>query len=128
MGRVAAQYYVDYRSMEAYQQHLHAAIGDMDLVRVFSSSAEFERVQVRMDEKPELARLLERVPIPIKEAVDEPVAKVAVLLQAYIARLKLDGFALGADMVYVTQSAARLFRALFEICLRKGWAQAARRA
>ena len=39
----------------------------------------------------ELAKLLERVPIPIKESVDEPAAKINVLLQAYISNLKLDG-------------------------------------
>jgi pre-mRNA-splicing helicase BRR2 len=58
---------------------------------------------------------MERVPIPIKESIEEPSAKVNVLLQAYISQLKLEGFALMSDMVYVTQSAARLMRAIFEI-------------
>lgn len=70
----------------------------------------------------ELAKLLERVPIPIKESVDDPSAKINVLLQAYISQLKLDGFALVSDMVYVTQSAGRILRAMFEICLKRGWA------
>lgn len=43
----------------------------------------------------------------MKESVDEPAAKINVLLQAYISGLKLDGFVLVADMVYVTQSAGR---------------------
>lgn len=47
--------------------------------------------------------------------MEEPSAKVNVLLQAYISQLKLEGFALMSDMVYVTQSAARLVRAIFEI-------------
>lgn len=47
--------------------------------------------------------------------MEEPSAKVNVLLQAYISQLKLEGFALMSDMVYVTQSAARLMRAIFEI-------------
>jgi pre-mRNA-splicing helicase BRR2 len=64
-------------------------------------------IQVRQEEKLELAKLLERVPIPVKEGVDEPPAKINVLLQAYISQMKLDGFALVADMVYVTQSAGR---------------------
>ena len=72
----------------------------------------------------ELAKLLERVPIPVKESVEEPAAKINVLLQAYISGLKLEGkwcridvsvilirssigFALVADMVYVHQSAGR---------------------
>ena len=37
---------------------------------------------VREEEKMELAKLLERVPIPVKESLDEPTAKINVLLQA----------------------------------------------
>lgn len=48
-----------------------------------------------------------------------------MLLQAYISQLKLEGFALMSDMVYITQSAGRLMRAIFEIVLHRGWAQLA---
>ena len=107
----------------------------------------------------ELAKLIDRVPIPIKEGIEEPSAKVNewhilhhmlmipavqvnILLQAYISQLTLEGFALSSDMVYVTQvtaclhphvtrhhfvltsqSAGRLVRAIFEICLHRGWAE-----
>ncbi|OMJ14023.1 U5 small nuclear ribonucleoprotein [Smittium culicis] len=128
LGRVASLYYVQYKSMTAYKTHLRPTIGDIDLIRVFGLSSEFQLVPVRADEKQELKRLLERVPIPVKESIDDPVAKISVLLQSYVARLHLEGFALVSDMVYVTQSAARLMRAIFEICLRRGWASAARRA
>ena len=80
---------------------------------------------VREEEKLELQKLMERVPIPIKESIDESSAKVNVLLQAYISNLKLDGFSLMSDMVYITQSASRLLRAIFEIVLHRGWAQLA---
>ncbi|CAN8067460.1 unnamed protein product [Agarophyton chilense] len=91
------------------------------------TSASYEIIQselanVREEEKLELARLAERVPIPIKESLDEPTAKVSVLLQSFISRLGLDGLALKADMVYVTQSAARLTRALVEVALHENWA------
>ena len=43
--------------------------------------------------------------------------------QAYISRLKLEGLALGSDMQYIRDSAGRLMRCLFEICLKRGWAQ-----
>ncbi len=49
-------------------------------------------------------------------------------VQAYISQLKLEGFALVSDMVYVTQSAGRLMRAIFEVCLHRGWAQLSERA
>jgi len=35
--------------------------------------------------------MIERVPIPVKESVEEAAVKVNVLLQAYISQLKLDG-------------------------------------
>ena len=65
------------------------------------SSNEFKNVTVRSEEKIELQRLLQRVPIPVKESIEEPSAKINVLLQAYISRLKLDGYALLSDMVYI---------------------------
>jgi pre-mRNA-splicing helicase BRR2 len=43
-------------------------------------------------------------------------------VQAYISGLQLDGLALRADLVYIAQSAGRLMRCLFEICLRRNWA------
>ena len=45
-----------------------------------------------------------------------------------MSRLKLEGLALSTDMVYVTQSAGRLMRCLFEIVLRRGWAGLADKA
>ena len=47
------------------------------------------------------------------------------MLQAYISQLKLEWFVLMSYMVYVTQSAARLVRAIYEIVLHRGWAQLA---
>jgi hypothetical protein len=49
-------------------------------------------------------------------------------VQAYISGLKLEGLALMADLVYISQSAARLMRCLFEICLRRNWAKLAESA
>ncbi|KAL0808656.1 hypothetical protein ABMA28_013091 [Loxostege sticticalis] len=123
LGRIASHYYCTYETMQCYNQLLRPTLGEIELFRVFSLSAEFKHVAVREEEKLELHKLMERVPIPIKESIEEPSAKINVLLQAYISQLKLEGFALMADMVYVTQSACRLLRAIFEIVLHRGWAQ-----
>lgn len=95
--------------------------GEIELLRLFSLSDEFKYIIVRDEEKLEMAKLIERVPIPIKESLEEPSGKINVLLQAYISNLKLEGLALSSDMVYVTQSAGRILRCLFEICLKRGW-------
>jgi pre-mRNA-splicing helicase BRR2 len=148
IGRVAALYYVTHKSMATYNEHLRPSMSDIELFRVFCMSSEFKNMSVRSEEKLELEKvknrfnffvtkkkhlivfikLLERVPIPVKEGIDDPAAKANVLLQAYISRLKLEGFALMSDMVFITQSAGRLIRALFEVALRRGWAQLAHTA
>lgn len=107
LGRIASYFYVTYDSMATYHQHLRSTMTTIELFRVFALSKEFKLLPVRQEEKLELGKLLERVPIPIKEGVEEPAAKINVLLQAYISGLKLEGFALVADMVYVQQSAGR---------------------
>ena len=45
-------------------------------------AGEFRNVVVREEEKLELVKLCDRVPIPVKEGIDEPAAKINVLLQA----------------------------------------------
>ncbi|OBT59075.1 pre-mRNA-splicing helicase BRR2 [Pseudogymnoascus sp. 24MN13] len=128
LGRIASHYYITHSSMLTYNHHIQPSITPIELFRVFALSDEFKFIPVRQDEKLELAKLLGRVPIPVKESIEEPHAKINVLLQAYISRLKLEGLALMADLVYVTQSAGRILRAIFEITLKKGWSSVAKTA
>mmetsp|Transcript_31856 Transcript_31856/g.77625 ORF Transcript_31856/g.77625 Transcript_31856/m.77625 type:complete len:2179 (-) Transcript_31856:255-6791(-) len=125
LGVVSSHYYITHQSMAVFNEYMKPHMSDIELFRVFSLSTEFQYVSVRSEEKLELAKLLDKVPIPVKEGIDEPSAKVNVLLQAYISRLSLEGFALMSDMVYITQSAGRVMRAMFEIALKRGWAAAA---
>ena len=128
LGRIASHYYITHNSMLTYNHHIQPMITPIEMFRIFALSDEFKYIPVRQDEKLELAKLLGRVPIPVKESIEEPQAKINVLLQAYISRLKLEGLALMADLVYVTQSAGRILRAMFEICLKKGWSSVAKTA
>ncbi|CAO2171153.1 unnamed protein product [Urochloa humidicola] len=128
LGRIASYYYISHETISTYNEYLKPTMGDIELCRLFSLSEEFQYVGVRQDEKMELAKLLDRIPIPVKESLEEPSAKINILLQAYISRLKLEGLSLSSDMVYIRQSAGRLLRALFEIVLKRGWAQLAEKA
>jgi pre-mRNA-splicing helicase BRR2 len=126
LGRVASHFYITHSSMAVYNRHMRPNMSDIELLRLFSLSGEFAHITVREEEKLELTKLAARVPIPVKESPSEPSAKVNILLQAYISRLKLDGFALVADMAFIRQSAARIMRALFEIALRRRWSSLAK--
>ncbi|XP_027169983.1 DExH-box ATP-dependent RNA helicase DExH12-like isoform X2 [Coffea eugenioides] len=128
LGRIASNYYITHGTISTYNEHLKPTMGDIELCRLFGLSEEFRYVTVRQDEKVELGKLLDRVPIPIKESIEEPSAKINVLLQAYISQLKLEGLSLASDMVFITQSAGRLMRALFEIVLKRGWAKLTEKA
>lgn len=128
LGRIAAGHYVTWRTAAAYAAGAAATTGDADLLRLVAGSVEFSSMRVRGEEALELTRLAERVPLPVRGELTTPAAKVAVLLQAYVSRLPLAGLALGADMVYVSQSAARLVRAIFHVARSRRWAALAARA
>lgn len=90
LGRVASYYYVSHDTVSTFSSSLKPSMNDIEIFRMFSLSGEFKQIHVREEEKLELQKLVNRVPVPVKENVEEPSAKVNVLLQAYISRLKLD--------------------------------------
>lgn len=103
LGRIASYYYISHGTIATYNENLKPTMGDIELCRVFSLSDEFKYVTVRQDERTELEEFLNRVPIPIRESLEYPSAKINVLLQAFISQLKLEGLSLATDMVYITQ-------------------------
>ncbi|CDW82626.1 u5 small nuclear ribonucleoprotein 200 kda helicase [Stylonychia lemnae] len=123
IGKVASHYYIKHNSMSIYNENLKSYMNIIDVFRLFALSKEFQFIPIRENEKLELQKFIDKVPIPVKGAMDETATKINILLQAYISRFKMEGYDLNADMVYVTQSAGRILRCLFEICLRRGWAQ-----
>uniref|UniRef100_A0A671T404 Activating signal cointegrator 1 complex subunit 3 n=1 Tax=Sinocyclocheilus anshuiensis TaxID=1608454 RepID=A0A671T404_9TELE len=116
LGRIASHFYITHESIMTYNQLLKPTLSEIELFRVFSLSSEFRNITVRE------VRICSLMIVSLKLNVTS-VSQINVLLQAYISQLKLEGFALMADMVYVTQSAGRLMRAIFEIVLSRGWAQ-----
>jgi pre-mRNA-splicing helicase BRR2 len=88
LGRVASHYYLAHPSVATYNEFLKPTMSEIGLFRLFSLSHEFRNVVVREEEKEELRKLMERVPVPVKEGMEEPSAKVNVLLQAYISQVR----------------------------------------
>eukprot|EP00105_Crassostrea_gigas_P000987 XP_011412986.1 PREDICTED: U5 small nuclear ribonucleoprotein 200 kDa helicase [Crassostrea gigas] len=74
LGRIASHYYCTNETIATYNQLLKPTLSEIELFRVFSLSSEFKHLTVREEEKLELLKLLERVPIPIKESIEEPSA------------------------------------------------------
>ncbi|CCD23263.1 ATP-dependent RNA helicase BRR2 NDAI_0B02280 [Naumovozyma dairenensis CBS 421] len=123
LGRIASYFYIKHTSIDVYNNELSEHSSQFDIFRIFALSDEFKYISIRQEERRELKELFEKVPIPIRETIDEPQAKTNILLQSYISRLRFDGFALRADMIFIQQNAGRLLRAMYELCLRQGWSR-----
>ena len=66
--------------MQVYSDNLKPHMNMIDLFRLFALSKEFEFVPVRENEKLELQKFIEKVPVPVKGSLDEPAAKINILL------------------------------------------------
>ena len=91
LGRIASHYYITYHTIATYNEHLKPTMGEIELLRLFALSEEFKYLIVREEEKLELAKLIDRVPIPVKEGLDEPTAKINVLLQVGLGSCIMQG-------------------------------------
>lgn len=89
MGRIASYYYIKHQSINIYTQHMKQNTSLIELLRIFGLSQEFKLIPIREEEKVELIKLIESVPIPVKTSPSDPCSKVNVLLQSYISRIKL---------------------------------------
>lgn len=136
VGRVASHYYVGHSSISTFNGVLEKGGGptgqglatDADVLNLICHAHEFTQVKVRDEELQELGWLRSNAcPVPIKGDVNNHLNKTNVLLQAFISGAPLRSFTLISDTGYITQSAGRISRALFEICLRKGWSSLAER-
>ena len=86
LGKIASHYYIKHQSMQVYSENLKPHMSQIDIFRLFSLSKEFSLVPIRENEKLELQKFVERVPVPVKGTLDEPATKINILLQAYISR------------------------------------------
>lgn len=125
LGQLTSYYYLKYESITTYNQNLNPHMNIIDIFRIFSLSEEFKLISVREEEKEELEILSNKVPVPLKSSFDESCSKINILLQACISKLSLDGYSIMSDMIYISQNASRIFRALFEITLKKSWSNVA---
>lgn len=125
-GRISSYYYISHSSMLVFYEGLHENCSPSQVLRIFASAEEFQYITIRQEEQNELRILLDKSPIPITTSIDENYSKIIILLQAYISRFSLDGFALNTDMIFIIQNAGRLLGAMHEFCWRSGWSRLAK--
>ncbi|CAI9111861.1 OLC1v1012190C1 [Oldenlandia corymbosa var. corymbosa] len=123
LGRIASHFYIQYSSVETYNQLLRRHMNDSEIINMVAHSSEFENIVVREEEQTELEKLATLCPLEVRGGPSNKLGKVSILIQLYISRGSIDTFSLVSDAAYISSSLARIMRALFEICLRRGWSE-----
>ncbi|KZV56545.1 hypothetical protein F511_16144 [Dorcoceras hygrometricum] len=123
LGRIASHFYIQYSSVETYNEMLKRHMSDSEVIDMVAHSSEFENIVVREEEQNELEIMTRKCPLEVKGGPSNKHGKVSILIQMYISRGSIDAFSLVSDAAYISSSLARVMRALFEICLRRGWSE-----
>ncbi|VDM79137.1 unnamed protein product, partial [Strongylus vulgaris] len=149
LGRIASNFYIKYETIEMLNEtglpvSLSAFMPDDMVIALISMATEFSQLKasqqlfvlflgpliaklIREEECLDLEELIScGCVLPLRGGGLASIAgKVNVLLQSHISRTFVRSFSLSSESLYVQQNASRLCRGIFEIALRKGWAQAA---
>lgn len=123
LGRIASHFYIQYSSVETYNEMLKRHMSDSEVIDMVARSSEFENIVVREEEQMELEALARECPLEVKGGTSSKHGKISILIQLYISRGSIETFSLVSDAAYISASLARIMRALFEICLRRGWSE-----
>lgn len=123
LGRIASHFYIQYSSVETYNEMLKRHMSDSEVIDMVAHSSEFENIVVREEEQMELEALARECPLEVKGGTSSKHGKISILIQLYISRGSIETFSLVSDAAYISASLARIMRALFEICLRRGWSE-----
>ncbi|GMH17017.1 hypothetical protein Nepgr_018858 [Nepenthes gracilis] len=123
LGRIASHFYIQYSSVESYNEMLRRHMSDSEVIDMVSHSSEFENIVVREEEQMELEMLARACPVEVKGGPSNKYGKISILIQLFISRGSIEAFSLVSDASYISASLARIMRALFEICLRRGWCE-----
>uniref|UniRef100_A0A1I7VPC0 Activating signal cointegrator 1 complex subunit 3 n=1 Tax=Loa loa TaxID=7209 RepID=A0A1I7VPC0_LOALO len=141
LGRIASNYYIRYETVEVFMNgvgglKLEAFMSDDMILSLIASATEFDQlkanfnillIKLREEETVELEELVQTsCPLRLKRGALATVpGKINCLIQAHISRAFIRNYSLVSESMFVQQNCGRLCRAMFEITLRKGWAQAA---
>ncbi|KNB44810.1 activating signal cointegrator 1 complex subunit 3 [Blastocystis sp. subtype 4] len=123
LGRVASHFYIGYNTVIVVNERLTDVSDLRTILTIVAMSQEFQSIKVRDEELSELVDMKRsccRVGQDVK--LDDEYAKTLILLQAYINQWNPHEATLFSDFNFISQNAGRITRALFEICIQRGWA------
>lgn len=124
LGRIASHYYIKHDTVQSFNSLLSPHMLAPDAMHLLCCSSEFDQLKLRPEEVAELDSLSKTVVVEAKG--DETARKVNILLQSFLSQSRINSFTLQSDLNYVAQNGSRIARALFEICLKRGWSYLAK--
>ncbi|KAK1375928.1 Activating signal cointegrator 1 complex subunit 3-like [Heracleum sosnowskyi] len=82
LGRIASHFYIQYSSVETYNEMLRRHMNDSEVIDMVAHSSEFENIVVRDEEQKELEELAQTsCPLEVKGGPSNKHGKVSILIQ-----------------------------------------------
>ncbi|KAL3084609.1 hypothetical protein niasHT_035608 [Heterodera trifolii] len=129
LGRIASHFYITFETVELINAEsgpvrFTELMTDEMIISLIAASSEFAQIKNRDSEMTDLDELASfGAALKIRGGLATTAGKVNCLLQSHISRAMVTNFALISELYYISQNATRIARALFEIALRRCWAQ-----
>lgn len=114
-GQIASYYYMSYKTMAIFKQSLKSDCTINELIRILSSTTEYDELPVRHNEDKLNFELSKEVPLKVDDlAMDEPSTKAMLLFQAHFSRLQLPITDYVTDLRSVLDQSIRILQAMID--------------
>ncbi|KRT80228.1 helicase, partial [Oryctes borbonicus] len=118
LGRTASYYYINFDTIEIFNDMMNSTMTEAEIIEMMCLATEFQQIQVRQEELEDLDYLLDSYcELNVPGGPENVCGKVNILMQTYLSRGYIKSLSLASDMEYITQSAARIARSLFDIAI-----------
>ncbi|KAI4463430.1 sec63 domain-containing [Holotrichia oblita] len=118
LGRTASYYYINFDTMEIFNDMMNPTMTEAEIIEMMCLASEFQQIQVRQEELEDLDYLMDNYcELNVPGGPENVCGKVNILMQTYLSRGYIKSLSLASDMEYITQSAARIARSLFDIAI-----------
>lgn len=119
LGQVASMHYIPFKAVRHFNDNLRGDMTEAELLDCIFSSGMFQSLIFRNQEMSELENF--RTPIPLLTPCYETAGKVNVLFQSYVSRYMFRTASLALDQGWIADNMQRVFDAIFELAIEKGW-------
>ena len=123
LGKIASFYYLDYKTMSVFMQHLSPSADLIAILSCLSSSAEYSELPVRHNEDRHNEILAKQCRWPVKGAWDSPHLKANLLFQCVMGHNELPISDYLTDTRSVLDQSMRVLQAMIDVCAEFGWGQ-----